>query len=161
MSSKAEDHRPFLFFSNQVKSMVKGGGLIVKCGLWWPPLKLRPFNRYQNKRPVGASKFQYLYIATCNCRISFNNCSTQAQFPAQRSLSSPIFTWRWMLGWRHGLSHSVAQHWNKLQTSAIQFWIGGRQHMKIQQYKSRFSITGIRNVLYVSKRTHIDLRHLE
>ena len=27
--------------------------------------------------------------------------------------------------------------------------------------KSRFSITGIRNVLYVSKRTHIDLRHLE
>ena len=46
--------------------------------------------------------------------------------PAQQSLSSPIFTRYWLVTWLVGASHSVALHWDKLQTSSIQFWKGGR-----------------------------------
>ena len=54
----------------------------------------------------------------------------------------------WLVGWLVGsLSHYVAQHWNKLQTSLIQFWKRDRQHMKIQQYKTNIFNQLIINLL--------------
>ena len=50
-----------------------------------------------------------------------------AQLRPSSSLAEPdaVFS-SGSVGWLGGLSHSVAQHWDKLQTSSIQFWKGGR-----------------------------------